>query len=62
VKRPSPTILYVLIGAFVVLAVASVVIGTPLSIILWVVMLAIVIYFVLVALEDAGKLRGRPPG
>jgi hypothetical protein len=48
----------VLIAAFVVLAVASVVIGTPISIVLWVAMLAIVVYFVLVALDDAGKLRG----
>lgn len=58
-KRPSRAILYVLIGAFVVLAVLSIVLGTPLSIILWIAMLAIVVYFVLVALDDAGKLRGR---
>ncbi len=58
VKRPSRTTLYVLIGAFLVLAVLSVLIGTPFSIVLWVVMLGIVGYFVLVALDDAGKLRG----
>lgn len=57
-KRPSRTTLYVLIGLFVVLAVASIVIGTPLAVVLWVVMLGIVVYFVLVALDDAGKLRG----
>jgi hypothetical protein len=58
VKRPSRPTLYVLIAAFIVLAVASVLIGTPLSIVLWLVMLGIVVYFVLVALEEAGKLRG----
>ncbi len=57
-KRPSRPTLYVLIAAFIVLAVASVLIGTPLSIVLWLVMLGIVVYFVLVALEEAGKLRG----
>lgn len=56
--RPSRRILYALIALFVVLAIASVIIGTPLSIVLWVLMLGILVYFVLVALDDAGKLRG----
>lgn len=56
--RPSRTTLYALIAVFVLLAVLSVVIGTPLSILLWVAMAAIVVYFVAVALDDAGKLRG----
>lgn len=57
-KRPSRTTLYVLIGLFVLFAVVSIVVGTPLSIVLWLAMLGIVVYFVLVALDDAGKLRG----
>ena len=50
--------LYVLVGVFVLLAILSIVIGTPLSIVLWLAMLGLVVYFVLVALDDAGKLRG----
>lgn len=56
--RPSRNVLYALIAVFVVLAVLSIVIGTPLSIVLWIAMLGIVVYFVLVVLKDAGKLRG----
>ena len=56
--RPSRTTLYALIAIFVLLAVLSIVIGTPLSIILWIVMAGILVYFVMVALDDAGKLRG----
>jgi hypothetical protein len=59
VKRPTRTTLYALIVLFVVLAVVSVIVGTPIAILLWLVMLAIVVYFVLVALDDAGKLRRR---
>ena len=58
-KRPSRRTLYALIVLFVVLAVVSVIVGTPIAILLWLVMLAIVVYFVLVALDDAGKLRRR---
>jgi UDP-N-acetylmuramyl pentapeptide phosphotransferase/UDP-N-acetylglucosamine-1-phosphate transferase len=59
VKRPSRPTLYALIVLFVVLAVVSVIVGTPVAILLWLVMLAIVVYFALVALDDAGKLRRR---
>jgi hypothetical protein len=59
VTRPSRPTLYALIVLFVVLAVVSVIVGTPVAILLWLVMLAIVVYFVLVALDDAGKLRRR---
>ncbi len=58
-KRPSRKTLYALMALFVVLAVVSVIVGTPIAILLWLVMLAIVVYFVLVALDDAGKLRRR---
>lgn len=58
-KRPSRPTLYALIVLFVVLAVVSVIVGTPVAILLWLVMLAIVVYFALVALDDAGKLRRR---
>ena len=56
-KRPSRKTLYALMALFVVLAVVSVIVGTPIAILLWLVMLAIVVYCVLVALDDAGELR-----
>ena len=58
-QRPSHTTLYALIAAFLVLAVVSVFVGGFLSVLIYIVLLALVVYFVLVAVREFGRARER---
>jgi amino acid transporter len=55
--RPSRTTLYVLIAAFVVLAIIALLAGGFLSVLLWVVLAALVVYFAVVAVRELGRAR-----
>lgn len=57
--EPSRTALYALIAAFVVLVILSLLVGGILSFLIYVVMLAIVVYFVLVAVRERARARDR---
>ena len=57
--EPSRTNLYVLIAVFIVLGIISLLVGGFLSFLIYVVLLAIVVYFVLVAVRERARARER---
>ncbi len=57
--EPSRTTLYALIAVFVVLVIISLLVGGFLSFLIYVVLLALVVYFVLVAVRERASARER---